>query len=671
MKALRLSFFGGAVPRAGRRTLQDNQAQVATNARLTSGQLAPLRDIVLVNNPAITGLLSIYKLTQAGTDYWLGWTTDVDAVKGPIAGDTTNRTYFTGANEPRVTNFTLAAASSPYPGSWYVLGVTPPITAASVSHAGGAGAAVSRTFVYTFVTQWGEESKPSPASTIVAGKVDGTWTLNSLDVAPLNTFTVTGASWSSGTATLTVASTFGMRVGEEISVASVNPTGYNTASAVLTAVTSTTMSYAVTSNPGAYVAGGTVTRKSPHNTTSMVKRIYWSETTVSGTKYQLVKDNVAVADTSTTVAGNATPGEEIPTTTWAMPPVDLAGLMFHPSGAAVGFSKNQLCFSEPYAPYAWPPEFQFTVDYDIVGIGVFGTNVLAATKGNPYLASGIDPESTTLTKVDLPWPCLAKRGVVSAGHGVFYPAPQGLVLIGVNGSELVTRQLYTQEEWEALAPATFRAAAYSGRYVASYLPSGGSARLVLLIDPGEFASVTTANKHCDVVYGDQQTGTLYVVNLDKIYDWDAAGGSLLTYDWMSKEVVSPEMFNPGAAKVDADFTLTPEENASLQAARTNAIAANQALINAGTYDTEGSTSAVGDIEVGGVSFDEAPSDTSDQLQFQLWINNALKYTKQLTGSNAFRLPSGYKGDAMAVRITGNAKVLGVVLGETMKSLKSV
>jgi hypothetical protein len=668
-KALRLSFFGGMVPRAGRRSLQDTQAQVATNVRLTSGQLQPLRDLVEVDDPDITNLESIYKLTQDGQDYWLGWAADVDAAKGPIAGDTTNRTYFTGDGEPRVTDFDLATDDDPFPDGWYVLGVTPPITAPAVSHAGGAGAAIDRTFVYTFVTPWGEESKPSPASTVVTGKIDGTWTVASMDVAPGNTYTISAAAWSGGSLDLTVTTTFGLRAGETITLSDLAPAVLN-ATWTVASVPDGTSILITMADPGVITDGtGTATRVAPHNTTSMTKRIYWSETTVSGTVYQLVKDSIAVSDTTEDVAGDEVPAEELPTTTWAMPPVDLAGIMFHPSGAAVGFSKNQVCFSEPYAPYAWPPAYQFTVDYDIVGVGIFGSNVVVATKGSPYLASGIDPESVALSKVDLPWPCLAKRGVVSMGFGVMYPAPQGLVLIGVNGSELVTKELYTQEEWDDLVPSSFRAAAYSGRYVASYDP-GSSTRMLLLIDRGEYASVTTANRHCDVVYGDQQTGTLYVVNTDMIHEWDSSDGSLLTYDWMSKEVVSPEMFNPGAAKVDADFELTPEESAALVAARVLAIAANQALITAGTYDVEGSMSAIGEIEVGGVSFDEAPDDDSEQLQFQLWIDNELKFNKQLTGSTAFRLPAGYKGDALAVRITGNVRVNAVVLGETMKSLKT-
>jgi hypothetical protein len=81
----------------------------------------------------------------------------VDAVKGPIAGDATFRTYYTGKNEPRVTDLSHATSSAPFPGSCFVLGVFPPAHRADgrARHGVGGGAAVSRAFVYTFVTPFG------------------------------------------------------------------------------------------------------------------------------------------------------------------------------------------------------------------------------------------------------------------------------------------------------------------------------------------------------------------------------------------------------------------------------------------------------------------------------------------------------------------------------------
>ena len=47
----------------------------------------------------------------------------------------------------------------------------------------------------------------------------------------------------------------------------------------------------------------------------------------------------------------------------------------------------------------------------------------------------------------------------------------------------------------------------------------------------------------------------------------------------------------------------------------------------------------------------------------------LKFTKQVENSRAFRLPGGYKSDNVEAALSGNVKVVGVVLAETMDALK--
>lgn len=74
---------------------------------------------------------------------------------------------------------------------------------------------------------------------------------------PGNSYTVTAGSWSAGVAVLTIGA-HGIKVGQHVSISSVTPTGYNSTDAAITAVTSTTISYSVLSNPGAWSSGGTV-----------------------------------------------------------------------------------------------------------------------------------------------------------------------------------------------------------------------------------------------------------------------------------------------------------------------------------------------------------------------------------------------------------------------------
>lgn len=663
---MRLRSFAGMVPRTARHLLQDTQAQVATNARLTSGSLEALHDLATVDIPGVVGIQSIFRIDNNGSNVFLAWDSDVNVVPSPIAGDLTKRHYYTGDNEPRVTNLALATAGSPEPFSFYVLGVFPPQTAPTNTHAGGAGAAISRQFIYTFVTPWGEESQPSPVSAAFTGKVDGTWTVGGMETTLDNTFTVTGSAWAAGIATLAVASTRGLRVGEEVSVAGMNPSGFNTAGSVITALDATHVSYAVAVNPGAFVAGGTISRIAPHNTSGMTKRIYWTETTVSGTKFQFVAE-VSLATVSTGIAGNTISGEAIKTTTWEMPPVSMRGLTLHPSGAMVGFAGNQLYVSDVYKPYAYPTEFRLSFEYDIVGLGVFGTSVVVCTKGTPYVVSGTLPENFSPDTVRQPWPCLAKRGIVSFNSAVEFPTTHGLAHIGADGNILATEAVYKQREWDLLTPSSFIAAHNFGRYIASHTTSAG--RRLIVLDKLEFSSVSEENYAVQAMFGDPQNGKLYVVIGDTIYEHDSVLASFIDFDWMSKEFVLPKPLNLGAAKVDADFSLTPEEIAAISAARAAVLASNQAIVTAGTYEAAMAQSEMGVLEIGGINLADLPSLPADSLQFQLWTDNKLRFTKNLTSAKAFVLPAGYKSDHLAVRITGRVKVSGIVLGQTMKDLE--
>ena len=670
MVALRVTGFAGTVPRRGARFLEQNQAQIAVNCRLTSGFLFPLKAPKLVNSPGVVGIKTIYRMTDGINDFWLAWAKDVDAVKGPIAGDNTFRTYYTGDDEPRVTDLSLATTSTPFPQDCYVLGVFPPKTAASLTHAGGAGVAVSRSFVYTFVTQWGEESQPSPASAVVVGKVDGTWTIGAttgMDVAPLNSFTVTSGAWAGGNATLGVASTFGLRVGETVDVSGVTPAGYNGTRLKITALTAASISYAIAVDPGAWSAGGTIARAAPHNVTSMVKRIYWTETDAAGvTSYRFVKE-VAVATTNTTVDAATVSAEALPSIDWAQPPTDMKGLVSLPNGILAAFRENELLFSEPYKPYAWPVKYRLTTDYAIVGLGTFLTTVVVCTAGIPYVCTGSDPAQMILDEVDQPWPCLAKRGIVAVGYGVAFPTPLGLALIGSLGSSMTTADLYTQEEWLAqVAPASFAAAHYAGRYVASY--DAGAARQVIILDKREFASVVNANSDVEAVYGDPASGRLYVVVDDVIYEWDADDGLRMTADWLSREWVFSKPINLGAAKLDADFAMSVQDIAAAQIARQAVIDANAALIAANA--TKGSLNAISlnSIALNGSKVKSLPDANWDSLTFQLYVDGALKFSKMVVDNKPFRLPAGYKSDTAAVRVQGNMIVKAIVMAETMKQL---
>lgn len=162
-----LANFAGVAPKLAPFMLQPNQAQVASNTRLWTGALEALPATSTTKTGINTQTKTIYRFgqdTPGDSNYWFTWDTNVHVVKGPIAGDVTERTYFTGDGYPKVTDNSIALASTPYPAAAYKLGVPAPTMApfTAVNNEGDTTETLeTRAYVYTYVTAWGEEGQPS------------------------------------------------------------------------------------------------------------------------------------------------------------------------------------------------------------------------------------------------------------------------------------------------------------------------------------------------------------------------------------------------------------------------------------------------------------------------------------------------------------------------------
>lgn len=158
--------FNGIAPGVAPRLLADDFAQVAENIDFEAGRLTPTTDDVdefTLQNGAVR---SIYYYRDTN---WLEWDDeDVKAVPGPIPDDTNERLYWTGQDYPRMGTVTsMVSGSTGYPNVSYRLGVPAPDNAPGTAVSGTADDTQTPddvSYVYTFVTAFGEEGPPSPAT---------------------------------------------------------------------------------------------------------------------------------------------------------------------------------------------------------------------------------------------------------------------------------------------------------------------------------------------------------------------------------------------------------------------------------------------------------------------------------------------------------------------------
>jgi hypothetical protein len=322
------------------------------------------------------------------------------------------------------------------------------------------------------------------------------------------------------------------------------------------------------------------------------------------------------------------------------PPADLQGLTVIQNNLMVGFTGNDVYFTEPNKFHAWPEKYKISLEYNIVGLVALGSDLLVMTEGYPYVISGSDPAVLSTSRYSTNYPCLSKRSIVQTDVGVMYSTHEGLALASFTGGvQIVTAPAHSPDTWNAaLDPSTITAVFYDSLYFGSH--STGSFFYRRSQDgqnPGDFI---TYNITFTATWFDPLTGALYYVTGTDgdIVLWDDPAQPNSDYTWKSKVFVSQEPFNMGAARVVADYT---------------------GVTVSPVWSEWDSTWITADVTW----------DVVEPVTFKLYANRSLVLTTTRADSDVFRLPAGYKTDTYEVEISGTVRVRAVHLGETPTSLK--
>lgn len=470
------SAFRGELPILDARLLPENNAQVALNLYLRRGTLKPekapksVASLPGVRNPAN---LYHYDVGRDGDGFWFSWSSihDVDVVRSPIASDEYARVYWTGQNAPKMSSLDMATGGAgPYPSSWYQLGVPAP------DEAPAASTPSDRVPPEPERNEQGDIVKEIEYPPRTA--LDTVYTVTCMtrfgEEGPPSPPSGIVTRWDSG---------------EDIP------------------------------------AGGNVILDLPSipssNQDIVAKRVYRAE---SGGNYQFVAEVQPYEQTFRDEINSASMGRVLESVDWDMPDASMTGLTQLPNGILAGFFGSTLAFCEAYYPHAWPVGYQLAFDDPIVGIAAVSGGLIVVTTGQPWLVTGSSPAAMASMKLDVNQPCSAKRSVVDMGGYALYASPDGLVAAGGDGARVVTQEVFSREQWQAINPSSIHAYRYDGRYLAF---SDGGCFAFSPQEGVDFFDVEASGGYYDVT-----RDTLYLIQGGNVAAWGR--GDAMTYRWRSR-----------------------------------------------------------------------------------------------------------------------------------------
>lgn len=293
------------------------------------------------------------------------------------------------------------------------------------------------------------------------------------------------------------------------------------------------------------------------------RRLYRSQTSALGTTDFYFVADIPIASNSYIHNLATHPiNEVIPSTDFDTPPDDMQGIVEMPNGMMAAYAGKELLFSEPYKPHAWPQAYRLALAHEIRGIAAFGSHLAIVTEGPPYLAQGSHPSNMMLERMDTDLPCVSSAGLVDLGYTALYPSNDGLVQITPAGAQIVSKPLFTRDQWAALGPETIVAAKYDGRYHFTYQGAAGARPIGVIDLSGELPFFYEGDTEAAAVAmaSDSATGRMHMLDATgAVIEWDAEDAEPVAFRWRSKLHWLTSATNYGAILIDTDAPLGPGE----------------------------------------------------------------------------------------------------------------
>ena len=376
----------------------------------------------------------------------------------------------------------------------------------------------------------------------------------------------------------------------------------------------------------------------------------------------------------------------LPSEDFDPPPTGMKGIRAAHNNILVGFFDNQLCFSFPDKPHAWPERFRLTFDSDIVSVEPIQGFILVLTKEYPYQVSGNDPATMVSARIDTLYPCLSKKSVVNMGYGVLWATHGGLASYAPSaGITLVTSLIHDWDTWNtALDPATLIGHYYNGKYFGSH----SSQSFIFERDDKVGGLFVSINYTFSAACTDYATGVMYYIGDDQgnLYEWDNKTQVLSPLEWKSKTIVTKDFMNLGAARIIADFVTSTEEAENVIAYNNTLPAFNNGVwaksiqlgtLNGPTDYTDAGTAVnnIGTLNSFPINADgqtkfPLESTGNQPVTFKLFVDKQLIFQGTVSSDEVFRLPSGYRSDTFEIGVSGSSRIRAIHIGETPYGLRT-
>jgi hypothetical protein len=368
---------------------------------------------------------------------------------------------------------------------------------------------------------------------------------------------------------------------------------------------------------------------------------------------------------------------QLPSTNYFPPPADLLGFVGMPNGVIAAWKANELWFCEPYFPHAWPPGNVIAVDFPVVGLGVTVGALVAATSSFAYVVTGTTPGTMNLFKCPKPEPCTSRGSIVSLESGVYYTSPNGLITVPNTGQlRNITQSWIKKEDWDALVPQkNTRAIPLATTYFSWGTTNGTDTSVAqvgfnIALDTDDASSFTVWPQpgghrlgfmpmttplgfNIDNAYTDPWTGQGILIMNSQVYWYDFTNSNpiIQTYGWKSKKYREVARKNYSALRVYCTVPATTP-------------AQNPGRNETPAYDPSWNTLQAGQWGIVKVWAD--PDTSSRDGRMVLVMARELRKNGQI-----MRLPDGYKAENWQVEVLARVTISNIQIGTSVDELGEV